>query len=48
MIFAGAYIYACNKCGKMEWSTEKERCKYNWYKYDKDKLKELLLGSDKE
>lgn len=41
-VFIGAYNYACNKCGKLEWSTEKEKCKYKWYKYDKDKLKALL------
>ena len=41
------YHYCCSKCGKIEWSTEKEQCKYKWYKYDADKLKKLL-GSDKE
>ena len=42
MIFAGAYIYCCSKCGKIEWSTDKEKCKYKWYEYDKNKLRELL------
>ena len=48
MIFVGAYNYACSKCGKLEWSTEKEKCKYKWYNYNKDKLRKLILGSDKE
>ena len=36
------YIYACSKCGNLEWSFNKEKCKYKWYKYNKDKLKKLL------
>lgn len=42
IFIGGVYHYACNKCGKLEWSTEKEKCKYKWYKYDKDKLRKLL------
>ena len=40
------YNYCCSKCGKCEWSTEKERCKYKWYKYDKNSLKELLKAGE--
>ena len=40
------YNYCCSKCGKYEWSTEKERCKYKWYKYDKNSLKELLKAGE--
>lgn len=36
------FNYCCSKCGNFEWSTEKEKCKYKWYKFDKDKLKKLL------
>lgn len=36
------YNYCCSKCGTIEWSTEKEKCKYKWYKYDTKKLRELL------
>lgn len=36
------YNYCCSKCGGLEWSTEKEKCKYKWYKYDKEKFKKLL------
>ena len=28
MIFVGAYIYGCSQCGKLEWSLNKEKCKY--------------------
>ena len=47
-IFTGAYIYCCSKCGKLEWSSEKEKCKYKWYKYDKEKLRTLLMGGDRD
>lgn len=40
------YNYCCSKCGNCEWSTEKEKCKYKWYKIDKEKLKEII-GVDK-
>ncbi len=40
MIFVGAYIYCCYKCGKLEWSTDKEKCKYKWYK-EKNRLNNL-------
>ena len=41
------FNYCCSKCGRCEWSTEKEKTKYKWYKFDRDKLKELLkLGDD--
>ena len=36
------YNYCCSKCGDVEWSTEKEKTKYKWYKFDKEKLKKLL------
>lgn len=42
MIFAGAYIYCCYKCGKLEWSTEKEKTKYKWYQFKKEELESLL------
>lgn len=38
------YHYCCSKCGTIEWSTVKEKCKYKWYKYDIAKLRELLGG----
>ena len=38
----GAYIYCCYKCGKLEWSTEKEKTKYKWYHFKKEKLESLL------
>lgn len=47
-IFMDAYIYCCSKCGKLEWSLEKEKCKYKWYKYDKEKLRALLMGGDRD
>ena len=36
------YHYVCSKCGTIEWSTEKEKSKYKWYKYDTQKLRKLL------
>ena len=36
------YMYICSECGSAEWSSEKERCKYKWYKFDRDKLEELF------
>lgn len=36
------YLYCCSKCGNIEWSTNKEKAKYKWYKCDKERLKELL------
>ena len=42
MIFMGAYIYGCSQCGKLEWSLNKEKCKYKWYKFNKKQLKQLL------
>ena len=38
------YNYCCSKCGNCEWSTEKEKTKYKWYKFDKDKLRRLIGG----
>lgn len=29
MIFIGAYIYCCSKCGRLEWSIEKENVNIN-------------------
>lgn len=42
VFLGGVYNYCCTKCGRLEWSTGREHTKYVWYKYDKDKLKELL------
>ena len=36
------YNYCCHKCGCCEWTTIKEKSKYKWYKFDKEKLKKLL------
>lgn len=39
------YYYCCCKCGKLEWEMpidKREPSKYVWYKYDKNKLKQLL------
>lgn len=36
------YNYCCHKCGRCEWTTFKEKSKYKWYKFDKEKLKKLL------
>lgn len=36
------YIYICEKCGALEWSTYKDKCKYRWYKYDKERLEKLV------
>lgn len=41
-LIGNTFNYCCCKCGKYEWSTIKEKSKYKWYKFDKDKLKELL------
>ncbi len=43
-----SYHYFCSKCGNIEWSSVKEKSKYKWYKYDKEKLKSLLKLIDKE
>lgn len=40
--YIGTYWYCCSKCGKLEWSTYKEKTKYKWYKYDKEKLRKLF------
>lgn len=42
MLFVDAYIYVCFRCGELEWSTKKEKCKYKWYKLDKNELKKIL------
>lgn len=36
------YLYCCSECGNIEWSSYKEKTKYKWYKYDKQKLKKLI------
>lgn len=36
------YNYCCSECGNLEWSSEKDKCKYKWYKYDTQKLRDLL------
>lgn len=40
------YNYCCSRCGSCEWSTEKEKVKYKWYKFDKDKLRRLIGGNN--
>lgn len=45
-IIGNTYNYCCSKCGNCEWFTEKERTKYKWYKFDKNKLKQLLELKD--
>ena len=50
-VIGDTFNYCCYKCGRCEWSTVKEKSKYKWYKFDKDKLKELLnldLGGNKD
>lgn len=47
-VLGDTFNYCCSKCGKLEWSTEKEKCKYKWYKYDKEKLKKLLEVDNNE
>lgn len=50
-LIGDTFNYCCCKCGKCEWSTIKEKSKYKWYKFDKNKLKELLnldLGGNKD
>ncbi len=37
------YLYACSKCGKLEWLSFKEKSKYKWYKYDSSALKNLIF-----
>lgn len=41
-VIGDTFNYCCCKCGRCEWSTTKEKSKYKWYKFDKDKLKNLL------
>ena len=41
-VIGDTYNYCCSKCGSCEWSTSKEKAKYKWYKFDKDKLKQLI------
>ena len=36
------YHYCCCKCGNIEWSTTKDKCKFKWYKYDTQELRKLL------
>ena len=36
------YYYVCSECGSIEWSSVKDKCKYKWYRYDTQKLKDLL------
>ena len=39
----GVYLYACSKCGNIEWSTDKLKVKYKWYKLDERTKK--FIGS---
>lgn len=41
-VIGNTYNYCCSKCGNCEWSTAKEKCKYKWYKFDKEKLRKLI------
>lgn len=41
-VIGDIYNYCCSKCGRCEWTTIKEKSKYKWYKFDKEKLKKLL------
>ena len=41
-VIGDTYNYCCSKCGSCEWSTLKEKTKYKWYKFDKNKLKRLI------
>lgn len=41
-VIGNTYNYCCSKCGICEWSTAKEKCKYKWYKFDKEKLRKLI------
>ena len=41
-VIGDTFNYCCSKCGRCEWSTEKEKTKYKWYKYDKERLRKLL------
>ena len=44
------YIYACSKCGRLEWSSDKRRTAIKWYNAEKklgitkEEFKELVLG----
>ena len=38
------FNYCRSKRGKCEWSTEKEKSKYKWYKFDKRELEKLING----
>lgn len=42
-LIGNTYNFCCYKCGGCEWSTEKERSKYKWYKFDKYRLKQLII-----
>ena len=41
-LIGDTYNYCCSKCGSCEWFTSKEKTKYKWYKFDKNKLKRLI------
>lgn len=45
-VIGNTYNYCCSKCGSCEWSTSKEKTKYKWYKFDKNKLKGLIGGNN--
>lgn len=47
-IIGDTFNYCCFKCGKCEWSTEKEKCKYKWYKFDKEELRKKIIGDNNE
>ena len=42
------YYCICSECGSIEWSSVKDKCKYKWYKYDKEKLKKLFKKHEEE
>ena len=42
-LIGDTYNYCCTKCGKLEWSSFKEKSKYKWYKYDSSALNNLIF-----
>ena len=42
-LIGDTYNYCCTKCGKLEWSSFKEKSKYKWYKFDSSALKNLIF-----
>lgn len=38
------YTYICVTCNNIMWQTFKEKSKYKWYKFDKEKLRKMIKG----